>query len=330
MKILIPLAGKGSRLRPHTHSKPKPLLHVAGKPLLAHIIDACQEIEFSEMIFVTGHLKEHIESFIKSNYSFPCRFIEQKLMDGSAGAVNVAREFIDEDVLIIYADTIFETDMKELVAVQKNPALNGLIWGKEVEDYQRFGVMVTDTHGILTKIVEKPKEPISKLANIGMYYIKDYKLMFEGIDYIYEKNIKIGKEFFLVDAFSYMIEQGSKIKITSVDGWYDCGTFETILETNRLLLEKHHALHSTPRHSIVIPPVSIGKNVHIDRSVIGPHVSIADDVVIQNSVIQNSIIDDNAQLTNAVLSGSTVGSNTRITGSVKKIHIGDSSEFSDS
>jgi glucose-1-phosphate thymidylyltransferase len=327
MKIIIPMAGKGTRLRPHTHSKPKPLLHVAGKTLLQHIIDKCMEIEFSEIIFITGHLKENIESFVKEKYSFPFRFIEQKGMNGTACAIDLAREFVDEDVLIIYADTIFETDMGMIQKVQKDENIDGLIWAQEVEDYQRFGVMVVDKDNFLVKIVEKPKEPVSKLANIGVYYIKNFELMFAGIQHLYDNNIKLGAEYYLVDAFTYMIQHGSKILVAKVDGWYDCGAFGTLLDTNATLLKKYHAQRSVVKYSTVIEPSFIDKNVVVENSIIGPNVSIAEGAVIRNSVIRNSIVDENALVENIVLTDSTIGSNTKLRSKSKKLHIGDSSEM---
>jgi glucose-1-phosphate thymidylyltransferase len=327
MKIIIPLAGKGTRLRPHTHSKPKPLLHVAGKTLLQHILDMCMKIEFSEIIFITGHLKDNIESFVKKNYSFPCRFIEQKVMNGTACAVDLAREFVDEDVLIIYADTIFDADMSLITRVQQDKNIDGLIWAQEVEDYQRFGVMVVDENNFLVKMVEKPKEPISKLANIGVYYIKNFELMFKGIEHLYKNNIKLGNEFYLVDAFTYMIQHGSKILVAKVDGWYDCGAFGTLLETNAILLKRYHAQNSKVKDSVIVNPSFIDVDVVVENSVIGPDVSIAKGAVIRNCVIKNSIVDENALIENIILVDSTIGANTKLRSKSRKLHIGDSSEM---
>ncbi|HYD03942.1 MAG TPA: sugar phosphate nucleotidyltransferase [Alphaproteobacteria bacterium] len=328
MKIIIPLAGKGTRLRPHTHSKPKPLLHVAGKPLLQHIIDVCKTVEFSEMIFITGHLKDSIESFVKENYDFPCKFVEQKSMDGTAGALRLAEPYMTEDVLIVYADTMFDTDLSIIDKIRNDENIDGVMWAQEVEDYQRFGVMVVDKDNIMTKIVEKPKDPVSKLANIGMYYIKNNKLLVEGIEHVYKENIKLGSEYFLTDAFSYMISKGSRLLVTKVDAWYDCGTFDTLLETNALLLKRFNESHSKLVNSVVIAPSFIGKNVILENSVIGPNVSIADGTTVKNSVIKNSIIDEKAVVTASVLQDSTIGQCAKVKGNFKKLHVGDSSDIS--
>src|SRR5690606_25932825 len=173
VKVIIPLAGKGTRLRPHTHVTPKPLLRVGGKPIMSYILDDLQDLGVSEIVFITGHLKETIEEYIRTEYpSFTSHFVEQKVQDGTAGAVRLAKPYIDEDVLIIFVDTLFDADLS---LVQRLPeGLAGVIWAKEVEDYQRFGVIVTDSDGNMKRIVEKPKDPISKLANIGLYYIRDH------------------------------------------------------------------------------------------------------------------------------------------------------------
>ena len=180
MQVIIPLAGKGTRLRPHTHLVPKPMLKVAGRPVMDWVMDRLHGLDVTELIFITGHLKEQVEAYSSTRYGFPARFIEQKVQDGTAGAVNLARPYVDGPVLIIFVDTVFEAD---LTLINRTDA-DGIIWAKEVEDYQRFGVVVTDADGYMTKIVEKPKEPISKLANIGLYYIKAVDSLWQGIDHV--------------------------------------------------------------------------------------------------------------------------------------------------
>ena len=180
MKVIIPLAGKGTRLRPHTHLVPKPMLKIAGKPVMAYILEDLERLGgVEQVIYVTGHLKEKVEHYARTQFKLPAAFVEQTVQDGTAGAVKLAQPYVDQDVLIIFVDTIFETDL----SVIKNTDADGIIWVKEVEDYQRFGVVVTDKDGNMTKIVEKPETPISKRANIGLYYVKNWKLLYEGIDW---------------------------------------------------------------------------------------------------------------------------------------------------
>src|SRR6266568_2816598 len=234
MKVIIPLAGKGTRLRPHTHIVPKPMMKVAGKPVMSYILDDLKKLGgVDQIIYITGHLKDKIEAFALSSIDVPSVFIEQKIQDGTAGAVALAREYVDQPVLIIFVDTIFDADLTKVKGVDAD----GIIWVKEVEDYQRFGVVVTDKDGNMTKIVEKPKTPISRRANIGLYYVRNWKLLFEGIDRVLQQPKNQG-EYFLTDAFQYMIEKGAKIKVIDVHGWYDAGKIETMIETNQAMLAR--------------------------------------------------------------------------------------------
>ena len=215
MKVIIPLAGKGTRLRPHTHLTPKPMLKVAGKPVISYLLDDLKSLGgIEQIIYITGHLKEKVEEYARKDYDFPAVFVEQTVQNGTATAVDLARPYVDQPVLIIFVDTIFDADLS---LVQHSTDADGIIWVKEVEDYQRFGVVVTDANGFMTKIVEKPTTPISKRANIGLYYIKNWKLLYEGISYVMKQPSNKG-EYYLTDAFQYMIEHGAKIKVVDVEG----------------------------------------------------------------------------------------------------------------
>src|ERR1041384_4788297 len=237
MKVIIPLAGKGTRLRPHTHITPKPMLKIAGKPVIDYVMEDLQRLgNVEQVVYITGHLKEKVEEYARTKYPFDSVFIEQKVQDGTAGAVALAREYIDQPVFIIFVDTIFDADL----SVVKNLDADGVIWVKEVEDYQRFGVVVTDAKGFMTKIVEKPKEPISKRANIGLYFIRNWTLLYEGIDHVLSRPKNKG-EFYLTDAFQYMIDKGARLKVVDVAGWYDAGEVGTLLETNETMLKKGSA-----------------------------------------------------------------------------------------
>ena len=180
MKVVMPVAGKGTRLRPHTHVTPKPLLKVGDKPVLSYILDDLRELGVNEAVLITGHLKEKVQDFMAAEYpDFKAEYTEQVEQRGTADAIALAEPFVREEMLIIFVDTLFDAD---LTVVRRLPDdVAGVIWAKEVEDYQRFGVIVTDAEGYMRKIIEKPKEPVSKLANIGLYYIRDWKLLFEGI-----------------------------------------------------------------------------------------------------------------------------------------------------
>ena len=179
MKVIIPLAGKGTRLRPHTHLTPKPMLKIAGKPVIDYVMDDLARLGgVDEVIYITGHLKDKVEQYTRTKYPWKSVFVEQTEQKGTADAIRLARPYVDQPVMIIFVDTIFDADFSVIRTSQDD----GIIWAKEVEDYQRFGVIVSDTSGHMTKIVEKPKDPISKNANIGLQYIRNCKLMFEGSD----------------------------------------------------------------------------------------------------------------------------------------------------
>ena len=233
MQVIIPLAGKGTRLRPHTHLVPKPLIKVAGRPVMDWVMDTLEPLDVEDLIFITGHLKGQVEAYARKHYPIRSHFVEQLVQDGTAGAINLARPLVKGPVLIVFVDTVFDADL----SIVKGSNDDGIIWAKEVEDYQRFGVVVTDAKGYMTRIVEKPKQPISKLANIGLYYIRDVDALWQGIDHVLAQPKHKG-EWYLTDAFQWMIEHGRKIRTAEVHGWYDCGAMNTTLETNAILLDK--------------------------------------------------------------------------------------------
>ena len=323
MKVIIPLAGKGTRLRPHTHVTPKPMMRVAGKPVMSYVLDELRDLGgIDEIIYITGHLKEKVEEFARQSLDIPSVFIEQKVQDGTAGAIALAREHVDQPVLIIFVDTIFDADLS---VVNRSDA-DGIIWTKEVEDYQRFGVVVTDADGNMTKIVEKPKTPISKRANIGLYYIKNWKLLFEGIDHVLASPTNQG-EYYLTDAFQYMIEHGAKIQVIDVEGWYDAGKIETMLETNETMLTKGRALRpANAGDSTIIDPVYIEEGVTLKASTVGPNVSIGKGSVIDGSTVSNSIVGTGARITRSTISNSLVGDEAQLEGVSGVVTVGDHSE----
>ena len=293
MKVIIPLAGKGTRLRPHTHLVPKPMLKIAGKPVMAYILEDLQKLGgVEQVVYVTGHLKEKVEDYTRKEFaSLPAVFVEQTVQDGTAGAVKLAQPYVDQDVLIIFVDTIFETDLTEV----KRTKADGIIWVKEVEDYQRFGVVVTDKDGNMTQIIEKPSTPISKRANIGLYYVRNWKLLFEGINHVLTQPKNKG-EYYLTDAFQYMIDKGAKLKVVEVAGWYDAGEVGTLLETNRTMLDKGKARRpaSVPAGVTIIDPVYIEDNVTMSASTIGPNVSISSGSTIEHSTISHTLVGNDA------------------------------------
>ena len=323
MKVIIPLAGKGTRLRPHTHLTPKPMMKVAGKPVMSYVLDELKKLgNVEQIIYITGHLKEKVEEYARAAMDVSSVFIEQKVQDGTAGAVALAREYVDQPVLIIFVDTIFDADLTKVKSVDAD----GIIWVKEVEDYQRFGVVVTDNDGNMTKIVEKPKTPISRRANIGLYYVRNWKLLYEGIDWVLKQPKNQG-EYFLTDAFQYMIDKGAKIRVVDVQGWFDAGKIETMLETNEAMLARGRARRPrSAADSTIIDPVYIEDNVTLKNSKVGPNVSIGAGTLLDGSEVSQSIIGSNVKITKSVLKNSLVGDDAVVEGIKGEMTVGDHSE----
>ena len=328
MKAIIPLAGKGTRLRPHTHVTPKPLIRVAGRPVMSYILDDLAELGVSEIVFVVGYMREAIESYVAEAYpNITAHYVLQEIQDGTAGAVQLAEPFVDEDVLILFVDTLFDADLGLVRGVPETGG--GVIWAKEVEDYQRYGVILTDEEGNMVRIVEKPSDPISKLANIGLYYIKDWRLLFEGIRHTLEAEPGPSGEFYLTDAFQYMVDQGSKIQVAPVAGWYDCGKLETLIDTNRhLLLAGRSGIDSSAalEGSTVHEPVRIEKGAVVLNSVIGPNVTVETGARIEDSRVTDTILGSDCTLSGCTLHDSLVGAESRVTGYRGKLSVGDHSE----
>jgi len=312
VQIIVPLAGKGTRLLPLTKRVPKPLVRVAGRPVMDYVMDTVKGLSVDELIVITGHLKETVERYIVEHYPIKARFVEQKTLDGTAGAINLARPFVKGPVLIIFVDTLFDADL----SLTRTSDADGILWAKEVEDYQRFGVIVTDRHGYMKTIVEKPSTPVSKLANIGLYYVKDWKTLFDGIAHVLEQPPGKGGEYYLTDAFQYMVDRGRRLYTAPVGGWYDCGKVETLLETNRHLLEQGRARipqGPCPRCTIV-PPVYIEDGVTIHDATVGPNVSLEAGSYVTESTIANSVLGKNVRVVRSAVRDSLVGDDQVIEG----------------
>jgi glucose-1-phosphate thymidylyltransferase len=323
MKVVIPLAGKGTRLRPHTHVTPKPMLRVAGQPVMAYLLDDLRKLgTIEEVIYITGHLKEKVEEYARQALDVRSVFVEQRDQNGTAGAVALARPYVDQPVLIVFVDTIFDADLSVIDRIDAD----GVIWTKEVDDYQRFGVVVTDANGFMTRIVEKPSTPISKRANIGLYYVRNWRLMFEGIDHVLASPPNKG-EYYLTDAFQYMIDHGARLKVIDVEGWFDAGKLDTLLDTNRAMLARGRARRPADiPGSTIVDPVYIEDDVSIKHSRIGPNVSIGAGTVVEDSELRDSIVGLHSRLRHARLANSLVGDHVLLDGVHGEVTVGDHSE----
>ncbi len=310
MKVILPLAGKGTRLLPLTNYVPKPLVRVAGRPVMDWVMDNLEGLGVEELIFITGHLKEQVEEHARRNYREPMRFIEQKVQDGTAGAVGLAEPYVNGPVLIVFVDTLFKADL----LLARATDADGIIWASEVEDYRRFGVVVTDQAGYMRRIVEKPAEPISRLANIGVYYIRDWRTLFEGIRWAKEQPPLKG-EWFLTDAFQYMIDRGCRLYTARATDWYDCGKLDTLLETNFHLLKAGRTRRppDTPGVTIV-EPVHVADGVELSDCSIGPNVAIETGAMVKGSFLAHTLVGREAKIQSCRLVRCLVGDRTTLEG----------------
>ena len=327
MKAIIPVAGIGSRLRPHTHTQPKALVPVAGKPILGHIIDSLKEVGINEFIFVIGYLGDKIQSYVIEKYpDLSKHFVVQAQKEGIGHAIWTAKEFVDanDQLLIVLGDTIFDVHLSEFINLPFSA-----IGVKKVEDPRNFGVVETDEEGFITRLVEKPIIPKSNMAMVGLYKIKEGKLLMDTLDENIKNNLRTYNEFQLTDALMHMVEKGAKIKSFKVEEWYDCGKKEVLLATNAMLLSRQDLKESYAfNNTIIIPPVSIAANCRIQNSIIGPNVSIGENTYVDHSILKNSIIGSFSQLEDVVLQDSLVGSDASLKGLSQSLNLGDSTEIS--
>lgn len=322
MRAIIPVAGFGKRLKPHTYTLPKVLLNVGGKPILGHILDKLVEENIFKATFIIGHLGDKIKEFVEKEYPLiKADFVEQKEMLGLGHAIYMAIPTFDEkEIFIILGDTVFDVELKKVFS-EKQTALGV----KQVEDPSRFGVAITEGDRII-KLVEKPKTLVSKLALVGLYYISDSKMFAECLEELINKDIRTNNELQLTDALQIMIDKKIDVKTFPVDGWYDCGKPETLLSTNQFLLNKHKTTAEI-ENVIINNPVFIADNAIIKNSVIGPYATISDGCEISNSIISNSIIGANSQIEKVMLENSIIGTSSVVKGNFKRLNSGDSSEI---
>lgn len=329
LKIIIPMAGLGTRLRPHTWSKPKPLISVAGKAVLGHVLDMFASIPASidvEMVFIVGYMGDQAEAYIKENYPhIKAHFVEQEEMRGQSHALYLAKEYLCGPAVVAFVDTLIETDLQFLT---DEPA-EAVACVKPVPDPRRFGVAEVGADGWVTRLIEKPSEMTNNLAVVGFYYFKEAKDLLAAIEEQFQRGIQLHKEYFLADAVNIMLERGLKMRTQPVSVWLDAGTPETLLETNRYLLE-HGCDNSSEWVArpgvVIIPPVFIHPTAEISNSVIGPYTSVGAGCQIDRSIIQDSIFEDESQGSRVILEASLVGRKTQIRHSPSMVNAGDQSE----
>jgi len=330
MKAIIPVAGAGTRLRPHTYTQPKPLIPVAGKTIISFIIDELTQVGIKDFVFIIGYLGEKIQNYLEKQYpDLNKEFVKQESREGIAHALWTAKDTYSdaEEIIIVFGDTIIDLDLD---TVLNEP--NSCFCVKQVKDPREFGVVEFDNEGMVKKVVEKPNIPKSNMAMGGFYKIKEVATMLEVIEYNILNNIRTLGEFQFTDALMGMIERKVKFSTLTVNNWFDCGKKEILLETNAMLLDKEgyasDDLDLPPfENTIIIHPVSIGKDCEISNSIIGPHVTIGSNVKVEYSIIKESIIGSYASIEEVVLNNSLVGSDTAIKGLSQSLNIGDNTEI---
>jgi len=322
LRAIIPVAGLGSRLKPHTHTIPKVLLNVGGKPILGHILDKLLAEGITKSTFIYGHLGELIIKYVAENYpDLQSDFVEQTELEGLGHAIYTAiPTFDEEEILIILGDTIFDVNLGSVFKSKQNS-----LGVKYVEDPSRFGVALM-TNGFIEKLIEKPQTPVSNLALVGLYYITNAKALTKSLTALVENDIRNKGELQLTDALQMMIDDGEKFTTFSVDGWYDCGKPETLLSTNQYLLKKDGTNISIPT-VIINQPVFIAETAQIENSVIGPFATIGENAKVCESIIKNSIVGAQAEVSKSLLENSIIGRHSIINGSFKRLNSGDSTEL---
>lgn len=330
MKAIIPVAGIGTRLRPHTHTQPKALVPIAGKPILSHIVDTLIDGGINEFVFIIGYLGSKIESYISSYYgqsTIKVNFVVQEPREGIGHALWSARDHIkgEDNILIMLGDTILNLDINKFLASDKT-----VLGTSKVNTPGNFGVAEINKDGTIKRVVEKPKIPKSNMAMVGIYKITNPDLLIEGIEHTIKNKIKTLREYQLTDALMYMVEKGEEMITMDVSNWYDCGKKESLLEANAIMLNRPEFRDTGNLNypkTIIIPPVSIGQNCKISSSIIGPNVAIGDNTIISYSIIKNTIVGSFSELQSTVLDSSIVGNDTSLKGLSQSLNIGDNTEI---
>jgi len=320
------MAGLGTRLRPHTWSRPKQLISVAGKAVFDHVLDTLRSLpdpEHIELINIVGYLGDQIEAYIREHYpQLKAHYVVQENPRGQSHAIHLAREYLDGPMLMVFADTLIETDLSFLA----QETAEAVVWVKPVPDPRRFGVAQIGEDGLVQRMIEKPQSMDLNLAVVGFYYFQDSRQLLSAIDEQMERDLQLKGEFFLVDAVNILLERGLRMRAEKVDVWLDAGTPEALLETNQYLLDNGHSnCDETDCHSgsVVIPPVFIHPTAEVSRAIIGPHVSVGAGCVVRSSIIRNSILEDEAEVEGAILEGSLIGRRAQIHRRTSMINAGD-------
>lgn len=324
MKAILPVAGVGTRLRPLTHTQPKTLVHVAGKPILGHILDRLLPVGVDEVVLIVGQWGERIVEYVRGQYpQLTVTAVEQVERKGLGHAVYMAKDAFagDEPALIVLGDTIFQADLQ--AALHSGVSTIGV---RRVPNPSQFGVVELEGERV-KRLLEKPTDPPTDLAIVGIYYVRESGILFQCLEEIIAEDIRVKGEYQLTDGLQRMIERGEELRTFPVEDWWDCGNPDILLETNRELLARGEPASPSIEGNIIIPPVAIDASARIVRSVIGPYVSVAAGATVSDSVIRDSIINEGAVVSTTLLDNSLIGEDAEVHGDFARLHIGDSSSM---
>ncbi|MEP6700236.1 MAG: sugar phosphate nucleotidyltransferase [Bacteroidota bacterium] len=326
MKAIIPVAGAGTKLRPHSYTQPKALIPLAGKTVLSIIIDQLREAGITEFIFIVGYFGDKIRDYVKNKHpELKAHYVHQTDRQGVGHAIRLTKNIVNGDeVFVVLGDTICEYDIQEVVN-----STYSMIGVRKVDDPRDFGVAEIEEGGFINHVVEKPNIPKSNMAIVGVYKIKESEQMFQCLENNIRQGLRSHDEYSLTDALDCMIQMGAKFKSFKVENWFDCGRKETLLESNAILLKKFAVRTDAAQfeNTVIVQPVSIGVGCTIKNSIIGPDVTVGENTIIEDSIVKNSIIGSFSNLFDIVLDDSVIGSDTNLRGETRSLNIGDNTSI---
>jgi glucose-1-phosphate thymidylyltransferase len=318
VEVILPVAGLGTRLRPQTWSKPKPLVAVAGKPMLGHVIDRLMPLDPTRLVFITGYLGEQIGAWARATYDIPLAFVEQPEMLGQTDAIIRTRGIVEGEALILFPDMIFEADF----SVLRTTAADVVTFTKEVDDPSAYGIAVEENDRVV-RLVEKPQNPISRKAVVGIYWFRDIADLYAAIEEQMARGIKLKNEYFLADAVQLMIDAGKRVETAPVAVWEDCGNVDALLSTNRYLLDQRGDAAGVKGDVVIVAPSVVDAGATVERAVIGPYASIGPGAVVRDAIVRDAIIEAGATIELAVVEHSIVGRGAEVRGRPTRLNVGD-------